>query len=68
MSMYYCEDCQSPKDNDYHPMAATQLCSDCYQERLDRQEERAQLKKESGRDEKRYEDARMLAADMRSKL
>lgn len=33
MAMYFCQDCQQFKDDDYHPMSERELCPDCEAER-----------------------------------
>jgi hypothetical protein len=37
MSIYFCQDCQQFKDDDYHPMTAREICPACDIEREDRQ-------------------------------
>ena len=63
MSSYYCRSCQSHKNNDYEPQLSTGDCPECFQDKV-----AEILEGKTGRAEKKLEDARDLAADIRSKL
>ena len=53
MSVYYCKGCESFKDDDYSPMAESELCPDCeseLEEQLEMEAERREMRGDYLRD------------------